>query len=128
MHLWALTIYICKLSKFLFNMQKSIGGSCFPITSNTLHDAEMRLETSKVKAEPKEDAPGADSKTDVAGPALPTAAVFGMNSKSLPLSVVISTMSRFLKIGVPRGAPSPCFLVHRTKLWGTPTLRHPHII
>ena len=27
----------------------------------------------------------------------------------------------------PRSAPSPCFLVCITKLWGTPTLRGPHV-
>ena len=31
-----------------------------------------------------------------------------------------------LKTGVPRSAPSSRFLVCKTKLWGTPILRHPH--
>ena len=53
-----------------------------PIVSHTLQDAEMQLKASKVKAEPKDDAPGANSMGAVTDPIPSTANVFWTNPKS----------------------------------------------
>lgn len=79
-----------------------------PITSNIWQEAEMLLKASKVKAEPKDDPPGADSGKDVASPVPPTANVFWMDATSLIFICFHPHYMGMSQIGVP-GGPKPLF-------------------